>query len=328
MAPSQQEQLQQRLQERLQERLKERVKELERGAALLREENQQLRLRLQDKQARLDWLLAAPALISASALAHYRHKTKEFFARSLPRLTALLTRRRAEQARIRLIDHAASDHLARQTGTSFRNADGAIREGFVFVSSGSPLFDASLLNERLLAQARDFSPADLINAQKSPLSAHKRGTGSDAKQAFDLFLPAQDERLATQAGWKKDGLILVDKATSGPALFGPYLDLPAGNYRVRVLLSPHHPTIGPVSMDLVSSSARIQHAHQHFTLTRLPKGAAQLQLELSSTSPITGLEVRVLCQGLVEMAISGVEISAYQPSRATGRLAKSKAKQS
>jgi hypothetical protein len=38
--------------------------------------------------------------------------------------------------------------------------------------------------------------------------------------------------------------------------------------------------------------------------------------------------VRLLCQGLVEMAISGVEISAYQPSRATGRLAKSKAKQS
>ena len=327
MAPIQPERLAHKVQERLQDRLQTRVKELERAAAQLREENALLRHRLSDQQARLEALLAQPWQALAGDWRHYRTQMGVFLARHLPRLMEALTRKKSQEARQRLMGQAATSHLARHSGASFRTAEGEIREGFVFVSSHSPLFDASLLNQRLLAEARDFSPADLISQRPAFLPAPQSRLGGEAHKGPDLYLPAQDERLATQAGWKKDGLILVDRATSGAALFGPYVDLPAGSYRVRVLLAPHRPASGPVTMELVPSSARLHHAQQHFTLTRLPIGAGELTLVLDSPAHIAGLEVRVLCQGMVEMAIIGVEISPLSSPRALSGTAAQKAKQ-
>jgi SAM-dependent methyltransferase len=133
--------------------------------------------------------------------------------------------------------------------------------------------------------------------------------------------PADNAALQTAVGERVGGLIRV-RAKSGWALFGPYLDLPAGRCWARVLLSK--PAGGIVQFELTSDKGKTVLASERliFLLNR----STVLELYVELPEAVTGVEVRISCRGEVSLDIAGVEIDldrllvdeALRPDRPVG----------
>jgi SAM-dependent methyltransferase len=115
--------------------------------------------------------------------------------------------------------------------------------------------------------------------------------------------PADNAALHTTAGERIGGLIRV-RAKSGAALFGPYLDVPAGQCRVRVLLAK--PGSGVVDIQLTATDGQVTLASQKVNF--LWQRSTVIELAADLAEAITGLEVRIFCRGEASLDIEGVEI--------------------
>jgi len=115
--------------------------------------------------------------------------------------------------------------------------------------------------------------------------------------------PAGNEALKTKVGERIGGLIRV-RANSGWALFGPYLDVPAGRCRVRVRLA--QPGSGTINIALASDNGQKVLASDtvHFLMRR----STVLELAVDLAEPANGLEIRISCRNDVSLDIEGVEI--------------------
>lgn len=268
-------------------------------------ENTQLKTRLLDKQSRIDVLLDQPWQKWAGFWSHHKLQLKEFYIRYLLKIKALVNFNKSKIYHSKINDLSKSALVSRLISAGGEYSSLQSDNSFVFVSSRSSLFRSDVLNKQILSKAKIFQPDDLIDE-----IIHANGNILSKPIVPNLFIPAEDDRLLTQSGQKKDGLIIVENASSGHALYGPYIDLAAGSYCVRIILSSHHVNKGSVWIDVVSSLASIQHAGKKFVLSKLPKGAGEIVLEIHSPVTIEGFEVRIFCLQRVEMAIYGLEVSA------------------
>ncbi len=103
-------------------------------------------------------------------------------------------------------------------------------------------------------------------------------------------LEATDPRLHTTHGQRDEAGLRFANAASGTALYGPYMDLPAGRYRACLSFAEGEMAHGQGVMDVcVETGSRV--------LARVPVSAARLQagasLTFSSDEPLRQVEVRL-----------------------------------
>ncbi len=130
---------------------------------------------------------------------------------------------------------------------------------------------------------------------------------------------AGQKALKTQIGRQHDGKIEVI-GRKGCALHGPYLFVPAGLLRARVLLEPGGS--GWVQMEITSNNGEIKLASSRIHIDR----QRTIQLETEIVTLVDDLEVRLFCRGKVQFSISGLELDlsrehqwvAPEPSRPVG----------
>jgi SAM-dependent methyltransferase len=114
---------------------------------------------------------------------------------------------------------------------------------------------------------------------------------------------ADNQALRSAVGTRADGLIKV-RAGSGWALSGPYLDLPAGQCRVRVLLA--QPARGAIRVELTSNDGQRTIASEKINF--LLRSATVIELAANLAETTTGIEVRIACRSDVSLDIEAVEI--------------------
>ncbi len=113
---------------------------------------------------------------------------------------------------------------------------------------------------------------------------------------------ADNAALRTAAGVKEESRIKVT-AESGCALFGPYVDIPAGRVEARVVLEG--PCAGSADIELTARSGAAMLASKTVKLDEVD-GAVSIAAVLPSD--MAGCEVRVFSREPVELQIRAVEI--------------------
>lgn len=117
---------------------------------------------------------------------------------------------------------------------------------------------------------------------------------------------ADNDALRTDAGTRGEGRITVSRAAPiGLAVAGPGIDMPAGELVARVLLEGV--SRGKARMEITADGGARMLATENVDLGH----GADLVLELGCTVPedMAGVEVRLLCRGLVKATIVAVELS-------------------
>jgi SAM-dependent methyltransferase len=114
---------------------------------------------------------------------------------------------------------------------------------------------------------------------------------------------ANNPALHCSAAERLPGEIQV-RASTGCALFGPYLDLPAGGGVARVLLK--EPGSGLITMDVAAETGGRILASQSFELAEL--GTPILELPITIAEPLSACEIRLHCETEVSANVLGVEI--------------------
>lgn len=111
-----------------------------------------------------------------------------------------------------------------------------------------------------------------------------------------------DAKLQTNTGTRQGDTIVFAGAASGTGLYGPYLDLPPGRYRARIMFQPGAPRDGRASADVVCGDGG----------TRLADCSAGrgdvVELDFTATGDITGVEVRLFTRRGFTATVTGVEI--------------------
>lgn len=120
--------------------------------------------------------------------------------------------------------------------------------------------------------------------------------------------PATDTSLHTHAGLRLDGNIVVDNASSGTALFGPYVDLPAGRYSASIHLAAGTTIHGTAHMDVVCDRAGRTLAAQRIVAGGREGRAGPIQLAFASEVEMRGVEIRLTCVEAFKVSIAEVEI--------------------
>jgi SAM-dependent methyltransferase len=128
-----------------------------------------------------------------------------------------------------------------------------------------------------------------------------------------LNLTADDERLYADAISRTRDAIIIDKL-SGIVLYGPYLNLPAGNYEARIHLAPTHTRSGAVEMEVCAGCATTIIGSQRFDLGKLYSGRLFLPIKFSLARSVREFEVRLQSDGGASAAILSVEILHFEGS--------------
>ena len=112
-----------------------------------------------------------------------------------------------------------------------------------------------------------------------------------------------DRHLQTNTGTRQADAIVFANAASGTGLFGPYIDLPPGRYRARILFQPGAPRDGRASADVVCGGGG----------TKLAEGSIgagdATALDFTARGDITGVEVRLFTRRGFTATVTGVEIT-------------------
>jgi protein-L-isoaspartate O-methyltransferase len=113
-----------------------------------------------------------------------------------------------------------------------------------------------------------------------------------------------DAKLQTSTGARQGETIVFAGAASGTGLYGPYIDLPPGRYRARILFQPGAPRDGRASADVVCGGGG----------TKLADGALgggdTIEMNFTAHHDISGVEVRLFTRRGFSATIAGVEIIA------------------
>ena len=107
---------------------------------------------------------------------------------------------------------------------------------------------------------------------------------------------------------RRDGAINVH-ADSGPIIYGPYLEMPAGSCTARILV--REGAQGAVDLDLTADFGQRIIAGERVALADLAGRPLELTAEIPE--PLSQFEVRLRAVGDVAMQIVGLEIDLEQP---------------
>jgi SAM-dependent methyltransferase len=126
-----------------------------------------------------------------------------------------------------------------------------------------------------------------------------------ADVAMTVSFPADDHRLQTQVGAKHGGNIVLERATGGYGLFGPYTSLDTGEWTLRVYFDESVAKSGRALIDVSSDNGTAQLAAVEVDLENVVGGV--LELKLSLTRPVSAVEARLVCLRSVSGAISAID---------------------
>lgn len=133
---------------------------------------------------------------------------------------------------------------------------------------------------------------------------------------------AYDHRFLTQVGHFDRGEMRTSGA-AGLLLYGPYVAVPAGRYRV-VLYGGAGRVGDGVWVDIVSQAGARVHARTQLFAGRLPKGERLAEIDISLNADVSDLEIRIGVCNSTELWVREVEIrpSADHPITAGTLLAR------
>ena len=114
--------------------------------------------------------------------------------------------------------------------------------------------------------------------------------------------------LGTRIGQRHDNAIQI-RARRGCALHGPYLPVPAGNLRARVLLAAGGQ--GTVTMEIAHDGGAERLTGKRIRVS----GQRFIEQEVELSAQVEDLEVRVYCRGKSEFSITGLEIELEREHR-------------
>jgi predicted O-methyltransferase YrrM len=95
---------------------------------------------------------------------------------------------------------------------------------------------------------------------------------------------------------------------NGTALYGPYVDLPAGRYEALIRFDPDTSCHGGAMMDVCAGFATERLAGQWITADQIRAGSMAAKLEFCCPRPAQGVEVRLLADGSFSAGIASLEI--------------------
>lgn len=131
-----------------------------------------------------------------------------------------------------------------------------------------------------------------------------------------LFFPADDARIVTQVGLRRDDAIVVTKDKEGCVIHGPYIDLPKGKYRANIYFSEDTIFKGDISTDVCADLGGRVLKSAAFNLAQAARNDGQLGFEFSLDDPAPQCEVRLYCARGVSARVTGVEIVRLDPDAA------------
>jgi SAM-dependent methyltransferase len=131
-----------------------------------------------------------------------------------------------------------------------------------------------------------FEPAEHVFGP----SAWDRVWQGRRREPLVLSLSAADPRLFSQTGQREGAVIRFAGAPAGTALYGPYLDLPAGRYRARLQFRPGQGGAGRGRMDICVTAGKSILAAMPVDAAALEAGAS---LGFASGQPLRQVEVRL-----------------------------------
>jgi hypothetical protein len=94
----------------------------------------------------------------------------------------------------------------------------------------------------------------------------------------------------------------------GAALYGPYVDLPAGRYEAAIRFDPNMPCCGGAMMDVCAGVGAERLAEHWVSADQILSGDMSARLAFSCPHPSHAVEVRLLVDGEFSAAIVSVEI--------------------
>ena len=134
------------------------------------------------------------------------------------------------------------------------------------------------------------------------------------RRSVGLRFTAANGALKTQAGTCTGGSIIVNDASAGAALFGPYIDLPADRYVARIHLHPGAPRRGTAVMDIAVDGGTRRLARRPIDIAALPDERPVAELAFAASEELHHLEVRLYCEQGVSAQIDAVEIAVMDPN--------------
>ena len=126
-------------------------------------------------------------------------------------------------------------------------------------------------------------------------------------KAYYQFSP-DNLNLKTGTGIREPNVIRIPKVI-GMALYGPYVDLPAGRYEAVIRFDPDTPCHGEALMDVCAAVGTEKLTGQSITAKQIRVAGMSARLEFSCARPLHGVEVRLSGDGTFSAGITAVEIS-------------------
>jgi hypothetical protein len=124
---------------------------------------------------------------------------------------------------------------------------------------------------------------------------------------ISYLFSADDLRLKTAIGVREANVMRIPM-TNGTALYGPYVDLPAGRYEAVIRFDPDAPCRGGAMMDVCAGVGAEQLAAHRITAEQILAGGLKASLDFSCAHSLHGVEVRLVVDGKFSAGITSVEI--------------------
>ena len=128
-----------------------------------------------------------------------------------------------------------------------------------------------------------------------------------------LNFSPDDKRLETPSPSRNKDAIVFDQLT-GTLLYGPYLELAAGDYEARIHLAPGAKRAGAVEMDVSSEAGPNIIASRRFDLGNLDAARPVLSIGFTLPRLERAFEIRLHSDGGASASISNVEILQFARS--------------
>lgn len=119
---------------------------------------------------------------------------------------------------------------------------------------------------------------------------------------------ADDDRLETEIGIREQNLIRILGGKKGTALYGPYINLPAGSYGTVIRFDSGTPFRGTATMDVCSGSGAEGLARQIITAEQIVDQGMSASLEFFCSHELSGVEVRLVGDTDFVAGIESIEI--------------------
>ena len=123
------------------------------------------------------------------------------------------------------------------------------------------------------------------------------------------YIPASDQRLKTHIGTRKQGIIALDRAAAGTALFGPYITFAPGSYLGRVHFVPGAMKCGQVVFDVCARASAdtptVPLVERQLDLATVT--ADHIEVALHTTSVLREMEIQLFCEPDCTFQIAAVE---------------------